>query len=85
MLSCLLLTIIFSLLGVSLNNIGNEGCFIVHVDECNHFQLSFVESEIEGEREQLCNVATHLFVVGDLKLYAQMLECTNMSGNWCIW
>jgi hypothetical protein len=70
---------------VKLKSIGNEGRFIVHVDESNHFQLSFIEPEIEGEREQLCNVATHLFVVGDLKFYAQMLGRTNMSGSWCMW
>jgi hypothetical protein len=38
-----------------------------------------------GTSERLCNMTTRLFVVGDLKFYAQMLGRDNMSGSWCMW
>ena len=64
--------------------LSNGGCFIVEVDESNIFQLKISETEYNGG-ELLCDVATRLFVGGDLKFYAQMLGCTNTSGSWCMW
>jgi hypothetical protein len=73
------------LLGVSLKEICSGGRFIVNVDQCGDFSLNYSETEQGEGLGQLCNVSTRVFVVGDLKFYAQMLGRNNMSGSWCMW
>ncbi len=37
------------------------------------------------EDDSICNVNSRVLVVGDLKFYAQILGCENMSSFWCMW
>ncbi len=71
--------------GASLQKICTDAHFIIQVDQNGPFKLIFSQSQLDREFEQLCDVPVQVYVVGDLKFYAQMLGCTNMSGNWCMW
>ncbi len=37
------------------------------------------------EDESICNVNTHVLIVGDLKFNVQILGHENMSSFWCMW
>jgi hypothetical protein len=75
-------------IGASLKKISEGGNFKVYLDDERSFCLSWsgVDDDInDNARETLCVAELHLFVVGDLKFYAQMLGRDNMSGSWCMW
>jgi hypothetical protein len=75
-------------IGSSLQEISQGGKFKVHLDRQQEFWLSFSSQECginDTASEHLCDAAIRLFVVGDLKFYAQMLGRDNMSGSWCMW
>jgi hypothetical protein len=38
----------------------------------------------ENQEDSICDVNTHVIVVGDLKFYAQILGGENMSSYWCM-
>ena len=58
----------------------------MHNDNCT-LHLTFTNTAVDNKvaGDYCCNVLTHVFVVGDLKFYAQMLGRENMSLSWCIW
>jgi len=75
-------------IGRSLHEISQGGKFKIDLDEQQEFCLSFSgdECDIHGTaRDHLCDAEIHLFVVGDLNFYSQMLGSDNMSGSWCMW
>ena len=75
-------------IGASLKKISEGGKFNISLDDQNKNSLSWSGEEDDvnaNARESLCDAEIRLFVVGDLKFYAQMLGRDNMSGSWCMW
>ena len=79
---------VLNCIGASLKKISEGGKFNISLDDQNKNSLSWSGEEDDvnaNARESLCDAEIRLFVVGDLKFYAQMLGRDNMSGSWCMW
>jgi len=68
--------------GEGLKEVKDGGRFIVIAGQ-DSLSLAFKDEDHSGN--VICNVPNQIFMVGDLKFYAQMLGRNNMSGSWCIW
>ena len=72
-------------IGEGLKNIVRGKRFIVQKQDSNTLLTEFDYCNITKDLTIICDVPTHLVVVGDLKFYFQILGRENMSGSWCIW
>lgn len=76
-------------IGQSLKVISDGKLFILdYLEESMEFALNFstpVADEASSTKKRLCNAPIRLFIVGDLKFYAQMQGRENMAGSWCMW
>jgi hypothetical protein len=76
-------------IGRSLQEISQGVKFKIDLHGQQEFCLSFLSQECgindTASSEHLCDAAICLFVVGNLKFYAQMLGHDNMSGCQCRW
>jgi hypothetical protein len=72
-------------IGEGLKNIVCGKRFIVQKQDGNLLLAQFDYSDITNDVIVICDVPTHLVVVGDLKFYVQILGRENMSVSWCIW
>jgi hypothetical protein len=61
------------------------GQFIVTRVEDDRLMVAFSSSPEYSSIAQFCSVCNTIVVVGDLKLYAQLLGRENFSGSWCMW
>jgi len=64
------------------------GQFIVRKVGTENYEVTFgdeVEAEGNNVNITICNASLHLFIVSDLKFYAQILGHENMSSSWCMW
>ena len=62
--------------------IRNGGRFIVKLEENGKMSLSFTA---DNNNAVICDVTVHLFINGDMKYFAQMLEKEGMSTSWCMY
>jgi hypothetical protein len=65
--------------GVGLQLIANGGHFIVKEGK----EVSF--SSVDMPSNLIVNCSTNLYIVGNLKFYAQMSGREGMSSYWCMW
>jgi hypothetical protein len=55
--------------------------FVVSFAENSKMKLSF----FNDKQEAICNVPIHLYIIGDMKYFAQMLGREGMSTSWCMY
>ncbi len=54
------------------------------MDEANQLKLSFNDNDEDDGQVQV-NVQIQLFINGDLKYFAQVLDRDGMSTSWCMY
>jgi len=58
---------------------------MVHDNDKLHLNFNNTTAESQTSGDCCCNVLIHVFDVGDLKTYDQMLGRENMCLSWCMW